>query len=1415
MVPALCLCLQAVNGAGLFLQVILSLPLYSKMKLHLPLLLLAALAVCCSSPSRAAEPVPVWDAGGTWLWTGNGGDSAYGTAANWNPETVPGRVDNKGVRLVFDNAGMLTVGGNMADSSDGGGIEVLNNSHVTLNGGRWLGNLVVGRGSSVTFTGEMSPKSSTIIANGTITFANTYAMGLDNGGTAQKWYFGEEGKIVFGMDPSQAFWFNGVSIEMSGVLKQNSIAGLLNRTSTLNQVTRRLIETNGGQAGNGVQFGEFTNERGLALARVTSWDGLSDEEKSVSYLVTSGTSIGVTVQFYETEYDSLSLEWVRSQPGVWSQGAAGWIVAGDAGRVDTSYLNGDAVAFTAASAGTVTIEGEVTPASVTVSTSNELAWTAGAAAGSGLSGDAPITVNGTGRLSILSANAAYEGAVTIASGTVVLGNSGALGTGTVDNAGSLVLQWDGEHSLGNRLSSTGSLTIAGGTASLGNAGNLVNGTVLVQSGATLNLAAGGGFGAGAAPGVTILEGGTVNVSSLAGSLPSTTVSGGTLNWTAAAAAAGTVTLNGGMVNAAGNQSLAGTALQSDVTLHLAGVASMDFGTMTNAGSGRVTLQLAEGTTPENLAELMLTGHAAPGGNLDWLAGRFVAVSGSTTYYGYYDDAQNRIVFATALELNSRTPVQSQGIPFERIGGTDMGATAPTIGSLTIRDAAGDPAGNTLKLATIGGLTVQGVLAYQGGASPDGYLISGGPLHADALAVDSGSLRLDAATQIDHGATIASGASLVIGARDTAIAGDVRSDGSLMVEGGTLNVGGTLTGNLGVEGGSSARLGGLSGNEGSSLSGGGDVEITGGGNTVFAGDMSSYQGLLTVAGNASQTLRGVGGTGAGLDVAGGGSLTLDYSARQASYRSVALESGSSLHLSASDSGQMANGTLSLAEDSTWQGGSSVTFTFSPVADVMQGKTALVTMAQGSALTLDLAPDNKLTVHAVAAPGSKISLSDGLRVVLVDGVASGQDIGSGSFTADFDSILSKFYVNARIVAEGGKLYLLGDRNGSFSYANYAQSSNARTGGALLDNVLFTVDPQSTAPDSQLAKVMNAVDGLAAGKRMSEASQLMAAAAGTTVTTLNASQLDTLRFQMQSLRNRAVSMGVDPQVGHDKMPYLNAWASFNGANNDVSRSGDEAGYTLTSWGGTVGADCDMTPHLTAGVAFTANLGKLSADGAEHATGHVDSYLVSLYLRAQSGRWSHTGVLTGGTSKADLDRTVRYGTGQYTTHGSTDGSAFGAMYELAYDIPLDTDYTSLVQPLFNASISSARMKGYEESGAGNAGLSVDDMDTTYATLGLGGRYLAAVGQNIFNRNAMLECRALLVQDIGDRRVDADVAFAAANGFRRTVQGVKPGSTGVEVGLGLTIPVELQGSLFMDAMLDARSGATYVSGSIGYRYNF
>ncbi|MFR1412745.1 MAG: autotransporter outer membrane beta-barrel domain-containing protein, partial [Akkermansia sp.] len=167
-----------------------------------------------------------------------------------------------------------------------------------------------------------------------------------------------------------------------------------------------------------------------------------------------------------------------------------------------------------------------------------------------------------------------------------------------------------------------------------------------------------------------------------------------------------------------------------------------------------------------------------------------------------------------------------------------------------------------------------------------------------------------------------------------------------------------------------------------------------------------------------------------------------------------------------------------------------------------------------------------------------------------------------------------------------------------------------------------------------------------------------------------------------------------------------------------------------------------LTAGAAFTVNYGSLSASAADTADGDLDSYYVNLFARYQSRKWSHLLVLTGGWNDAKLTRTVDYGTGSYQAHGSTTGSGFGAMYELAYDIPLNEDKSVVLQPLFNASIVTTRMDGYSESGsAGNAGLRVEEQKLTTAAVAVGARLSGLVGSNIFGREALGEVRVNVSQ--------------------------------------------------------------------------
>ncbi|MDT4468740.1 autotransporter outer membrane beta-barrel domain-containing protein, partial [Akkermansia muciniphila] len=105
------------------------------------------------------------------------------------------------------------------------------------------------------------------------------------------------------------------------------------------------------------------------------------------------------------------------------------------------------------------------------------------------------------------------------------------------------------------------------------------------------------------------------------------------------------------------------------------------------------------------------------------------------------------------------------------------------------------------------------------------------------------------------------------------------------------------------------------------------------------------------------------------------------------------------------------------------------------------------------------------------------------------------------------------------------------------------------------------------------------------------------------------DALRDQMGWIRNRTTLMGVNPAYVNDDLPRFHMWMEGTGSYAKLDTRGDESGYQLTTWGGTVGMDADLSDRLTAGAAFTAGYGDLTAGAADSADGHLDSYYASLF--------------------------------------------------------------------------------------------------------------------------------------------------------------------------------------------------------------
>ena len=589
-----------------------------------------------------------------------------------------------------------------------------------------------------------------------------------------------------------------------------------------------------------------------------------------------------------------------------------------------------------------------------------------------------------------------------------------------------------------------------------------------------------------------------------------------------------------------------------------------------------------------------------------------------------------------------------------------------------------------------------------------------------------------------------------------------------------------------------------------LQGGGTINVSGEGN--FKGEMNTFSGKISSVGG-DLVLAGKGSSQADVSALAGGKLTLDYTTWGATYGSLTVNGGGTARLLAyNDDGK--NNTLTLTGNSSVANGTlAFVLNTNPVQNLDMG---FITMADGAVMNFG---EGAVLSFSASSSSTAIQGTSPLEIVILNGAST----GSEQATISYDALFGKYFdaSKTRLEQRGDKLVMITEASTSPFYASYAGTENSRAGGRLLDNVLRTHNPQVQAAGSTLALAMNELDSMINRGETGRASSVMAAMAGASVTTLNAAQLGSQERFANFLRNRGNGAVLEPGFVYSDLPYWSGWMSAGGAGTELSADADNAGYSLNSWNAALGADCNIGESTALGLAFTADYGKLTSKGADSAKGRVDSYLAGVYLNVASGPWSHVGVISGGVAKAKLDRTVNYGGGVYNTQGDTDGVSFAVMYEAAYSIPVDKVRGSVFQPLFRAAFNSATMKGYKETGAGNAGLDVDDMETSYATVGIGARYVTPIGQNLFNRKATFELRLMALQDIGDRQVEADVNFVDARGRRQTVKGTKPGSFGGEAGLGLNVPVATQGSVFVDAYIDARDKGTSAGGSIGYRYNF
>ncbi len=594
----------------------------------------------------------------------------------------------------------------------------------------------------------------------------------------------------------------------------------------------------------------------------------------------------------------------------------------------------------------------------------------------------------------------------------------------------------------------------------------------------------------------------------------------------------------------------------------------------------------------------------------------------------------------------------------------------------------------------------------------------------------------------------------------------------------------------------------------SLAGEGSLTITG--QTNYRGNLADFSGQISVD-RGGLTLGNIGNKAACLSATRGASLMLDYTEGEAAYANITVEGASRLTLLAGN-GTGTNNTLTLIHGGRISGDSTLDFILNTEADgSLSSSKPLITTGDQEKLTMG----DGVTVHIAAGDNQRvINGSMPMQIALASHV-----IQQGGVNIVFDELFGKYFdpTQSHVETINGTMVLTTTASNKGFYIHHAQSEVAQAGARLMDTTLITLNPQTSDKTSTLAALLNTVDASIKAYDTVGASRAMAAAAGSTVTSLLGSQQADFRYQQTQLRNRMTTMGLPAGYSYgDDLPLWNTWMQATGSYNCLTGDGDNAGYQYNTWGSTFGVDANFTSEFTAGISMTASYGKLTSNSADSLSGDMDNYYVNLFGRYQRGKWGHNFILTAGWSQGDAERTVPLEQNSYVGHCETSGNTWGAMYETTYDITLDENNSSILQPLANISLHKSSVDDYNETGAGNAGLNVRGMDATTASISAGIRWMGLMGGgNLFARESLAELRMQITQNLGDTQNEANVGFQGNSGFSQNVKGSKAGATTLQIGAGISIPSGEQGTVFLEANADIRSHMTSASGSIGYRYNF